>query len=66
MGEAMGGRSIDLERIQVHPTGPAKPDDADAKSNLLTVEALRRVGGVVLDKNGNRFANELGRRLYHW
>ena len=30
----------------------------------LAAEALRRVGGVLLDINGNRFCNELGRRDY--
>merc|ERR1719439_399822 len=31
---------------------------------FLAAEALRGVGGLVLDKNGKRFANELGRRDY--
>merc|ERR1711937_584265 len=54
----------DLEWVQVHPTGLVKPDDADAKVKFLAAEALRGVGGLVLDKNGKRFANELGRRDY--
>ena len=41
-----------------------KPDDADAKVKFLAAEALRGVGGVLLDQNGKRFANELGRRDY--
>merc|ERR1712178_417948 len=64
MGEAVGAKSIDLEWVQVHPTGLVKPDDPDAKIKFLAAEALRGVGGLVLDKNGNRFANELGRRDY--
>ena len=31
---------------------------------FLAAEALRGVGGVLLDKEGKRFANELGRRDY--
>ena len=31
MGEAIGAKTIDLEWVQVHPTGMVKPDDADAK-----------------------------------
>eukprot|EP00971_Amphidinium_carterae_P169534 3358552-Amphidinium_carterae.1 len=31
MGEAIGAKSIDLEWVQVHPTGLVKPDDPDAK-----------------------------------
>merc|ERR1711963_1326680 len=64
MGEAVGGKSIDLEWVQVHPTGLVKPDDPDAKIKFLAAEALRGVGGLVLDANGKRFANELGRRDY--
>merc|ERR1712139_621392 len=64
MGESVGADSIDLEWVQVHPTGLVKPDDPDAKVKFLAAEALRGVGGLVLDANGNRFANELGRRDY--
>merc|ERR1719316_489084 len=64
MGEEIGAATIDLEWVQVHPTGLVKPDDADAKVKFLAAEALRGVGGLVLDANGKRFANELGRRDY--
>merc|ERR1712137_1049668 len=64
MGLAIGGKSIDLEWVQVHPTGLVKPDDPDAKVKFLAAEALRGVGGLVFDANGKRFANELGRRDY--
>jgi len=64
MGEAIGAKTIDLEWVQVHPTGLVKPDDPDAKVKFLAAEALRGVGGLVFDKNGKRFANELGRRDY--
>merc|ERR1712137_553793 len=64
MGEAIGGKTIDLEWGQVHPTGLVKPDDPDAKIKFLAAEALRGVGGLVLDANGHRFCNELGRRDY--
>merc|ERR1712157_541558 len=64
MGEKLGAEAIDLEWVQVHPTGLVKPDDPDAKVKFLAAEALRGVGGLVFDANGNRFANELGRRDY--
>ncbi|CAE7940998.1 osm1, partial [Symbiodinium sp. KB8] len=64
MGEAIGAATIDLEWVQVHPTGLVKPDDPDAKVKFLAAEALRGVGGIVLDANGDRFCNELGRRDY--
>jgi cytochrome b involved in lipid metabolism len=53
-----------LEWVQVHPTGLVKPDDPDAKIKFLAAEALRGVGGIILNKDGERFANELGRRDY--
>merc|ERR1712078_526561 len=64
MGESVGAASVDLEWVQIHPTGLVKPDDPDAKVKFLAAEALRGVGGLVLDANGKRFANELGRRDY--
>merc|ERR1712226_941252 len=64
MGEAVGANSVDLEWVQVHPTGLVKPDDPDAKVKFLAAEALRGVGGLVFSADGKRFANELGRRDY--
>lgn len=64
MGEAIGANTVDLEWVQVHPTGLVNPDDPDAKVKFLAAEALRGVGGLLLDAHGNRFANELGRRDY--
>ena len=48
----------------MHPTGLVKPDDADAKIKFLAAEALRGVGGIILNAEGKRFCNELGRRDY--
>merc|ERR1719253_882897 len=64
MGEAIGASSIDLEWVQVHPTGLVEPDDPEAKIKFLAAEALRGVGGLVFDADGKRFCNELGRRDY--
>merc|ERR1712139_728451 len=64
LGESVGAKTIDLEWVQVHPTGLVKPDDPDAKVKFLAAEALRGVGGLILNKEGKRFANELGRRDY--
>jgi len=64
MAMAVGGECVDLEWVQVHPTGLVHPEDPDAKVKFLAAEALRGVGGVLLDINGKRFCNELGRRDY--
>lgn len=60
----IGGRLIDLEKVQVHPTGLVDPKDPDAKVKFLAAEALRGCGGLLLDNEGNRFADELGHRDY--
>jgi len=64
MAMAIGADTVDLEWIQVHPTGLVHPDEPDAKVKFLAAEALRGVGGLLLDMNGKRFCNELGRRDY--
>merc|ERR1712203_1175597 len=64
MSAAVGNELIDLEWVQVHPTGLVHPEEPDAKVKFLAAEALRGVGGVLLDINGKRVANELGRRDY--
>ena len=38
MGEAIGARTIDLEWVQVHPTGLVKPDDENAKVKFLAAQ----------------------------
>merc|ERR1719163_1916072 len=64
MAMAIGADTCDLEWVQVHPTGLVHPDEPDAKVKFLAAEALRGVGGILLDANGKRFADELGRRDY--
>jgi len=64
MSMEVGCDMVDLEWVQVHPTGLVHPEEPDAKVKFLAAEALRGVGGVLLDMNGDRFCNELGRRDY--
>ncbi|KAI9572377.1 Flavocytochrome c [Boletus coccyginus] len=61
---AVGASAIDLEKVQVHPTGLVDPNEPDAKVKFLAAEALRGVGGLLLDKNGDRFVDELQHRDY--
>ena len=42
--------------------GLVKPDDADAKVRFLAAEAIRGVGDIILNRDGERFVNELGPR----
>lgn len=64
MALEVGGSGIDMEKVQVHPTGLVDPKDPDAKVKFLAAEALRGCGGLLLDGEGNRFADELGHRDY--
>lgn len=48
----------------MHPTGLVDPNEPDAKVKFLAAEALRGVGGLLLDNEGQRFADELGHRDY--
>lgn len=56
------GAAIDLEKVQVHPTGLIDPNEPDAKVKFLAAEALRGCGALLLDKDGNRFVDELQHR----
>ena len=64
MTQKIGGDLVDMEWIQVHPTGMVNPKDPNNKVKWLAAEALRGVGGIILNKNGERFCDELGRRDY--
>jgi len=50
--------------VQVHPTGLVHLDDPDNRVKFLAAEALRGEGGIILDREGNRFCNDLGTRDY--
>ena len=43
MGEAIGTITVDLERVQVHPTGLVRPYDPAAQIKFLPSEALREL-----------------------
>ncbi|KAI7852558.1 FAD binding domain-containing protein [Circinella umbellata] len=64
MASAVGANTIDLEKVQVHPTGLVDPKEPEAKVKFLAAEALRGCGGLLLDAEGSRFCDELGHRDY--
>ncbi|KKZ63259.1 hypothetical protein EMCG_02379 [[Emmonsia] crescens] len=61
---AIGANGIDMDKVQVHPTGLIDPKDPDSKWKFLAAEALRGEGGLLLNADGQRFADELGHRDY--
>ncbi|EGS18882.1 fumarate reductase-like protein [Thermochaetoides thermophila DSM 1495] len=60
----IGGNGIDLDKVQVHPTGLVDPKDPNSKWKFLAAEALRGEGGILLNSDGDRFCDELGHRDY--
>lgn len=53
--QTAGGALVDIEQIQIHPTGvPAQ--------GLLITEGVRGDGAILVNKNGERFYNELETR----
>jgi flavocytochrome c len=61
---AIGANDIDMDKVQVHPTGLVDPKDPGSKWKFLAAEALRGEGGLLLNRKGERFSDELGHRDY--
>lgn len=55
MAEAVGANVIDMEQIQVHPT-------VEQETSTLITESVRGNGAILVNKNGERFFNELSTR----
>lgn len=61
---AIGGNDIDMDKVQVHPTGLVDPKDPGSKWKFLCAEAVRGEGALLLNSDGQRFSDELGHRDY--
>jgi len=64
LADNIGAKLIEMDHIQVHPTSFVNPKRESSKINVLCAEMLRGSGAILLDKHGNRFCNELGKRDY--
>jgi len=62
LGKSLGVELVDLEEVQLHPTGFVDPKDPDAGSKILAAEKLRGCGAILLNLEGRRFVDELNRR----
>jgi flavocytochrome c len=60
----LGAALVDMDKIQLHPTGFIDPQDPGCSSKVLAAEFLRGVGGILLNRQGRRFCNEMGARDY--
>lgn len=52
LGTKLGGQLIDMDKIQIHPT-------FFVKCPILAPEALRACGGILINRFGHRFIDEL-------
>lgn len=55
MAVALGAATVDMDQIQTHPT-------VNPSNSTMYTEAVRGNGGILVNKAGNRFTNELGTR----
>jgi succinate dehydrogenase/fumarate reductase flavoprotein subunit len=62
MGEELGAELIDMDKVQLHPTGFIDPKDPSNATKILAPEAIRGCGGVLVNFEGKRFVNELDLR----
>lgn len=62
--EAVGAAFLDMDSVQIHPTGFVDPKDSEARYKILAAEALRGEGGILLNHEGKRFVNELETRAH--
>ncbi|KAJ6446320.1 fumarate reductase [Purpureocillium lavendulum] len=58
---AVGAELVDMESVQIHPTGFVDPTSPNDGGKFLAAEMLRGEGGILLYK-GKRFVNEMGTR----
>ncbi|KAI0396316.1 flavocytochrome c [Xylariaceae sp. FL0594] len=58
----VGAEFVDMDSVQIHPTGFVDPKDPTATYKFLAAEALRGEGGILLSSEGRRFVNEMERR----
>lgn len=52
LGAKLGGQLVDMNKVQIHPT-------YFVKEPILAPEALRACGGILINKFGQRFIDEL-------
>jgi flavocytochrome c len=64
LATALGVGTVDMDQVQVHPTGWVDPADPENTSKVLAAELMRGVGGILINNKGDRFCNELGTRAY--
>ena len=55
MAEAIGAATVDMEKIQLHPT-------VYQETSMLVSEKMRSLGSILVNQEGKRFCNDLSTR----
>ena len=66
MAMAIGAGTVDMDRVQVHPTGFVDATGVGASTKVLCGEMMRGVGGVLLLPDGRRFVVSSRRATWWW
>ena len=64
MARKLDIKLVDMDKIQLHPTGFIDPFNRYSKTKVLAPELFRAVGAILINQKGERFCNELGTRDY--
>jgi len=62
LASKLGATTVDMEKVQLHPTGWVDPADPDSGTKTLAAELMRGVGGLLFNVSGSRFCNEVSTR----
>jgi len=54
LATAVGAALVDMDKIQIHPTGWVDPKDPTNPNKVLAAELMRGVGGILINKSGQR------------
>ena len=54
LGMSVGAGLVDMEKVQIHPTGWVDPKDPSNPGKVLAGELMRGVGGILINKSGMR------------
>lgn len=62
IAEKISAQLVDMDKVQIHPTGFVDPENPTDQWKILAGEILRGQGGILLNSKGERFVNELDTR----
>jgi succinate dehydrogenase/fumarate reductase flavoprotein subunit len=55
----LGAGTVDMDKIQLHPTGWVDDSDPQNPTKILAAELIRGVGGLLLNKHGKRYVRQI-------